>query len=201
MRLIPEQRDYYFEEIARKKENSAKNLETNKEIISEVGYKASSYGDSSVTAGDPAFFEAHLRDEKAISDLEEKVEDYELPTPNINGEEVEVGSYVTCVDSSSYTDASGNEIAMEPKVIEVLIIEGEISSHSRMESDIKFATTDSALGEALLGQAKGNVVTFQTPNKRLGTDLVHSCMIQTVDNGFVYSRYEDEYKKENGPVL
>lgn len=201
MRLIPEQRNYYFEEIAKKRESSKKNLETNQDIISSEAYKASNYGNYTVVAGETSFYEAHLRDEQALAELSETVEDYELPTPNIDGKEVEIGSYVTCVDSSSYTDSTGNKVPMSEKVIEVLVIEGEIGIEARMESDIKFAPTDSALGQALLGAAEGNVVTFKTPNKRLGTDLVHSCTIQTVDNGFVYSRYEDEYRKENGPVL
>lgn len=201
MRLIPEQRDYYYEEIARKKESSKKNLETNQEIISSEAYKASNYGDHTALAGEPSFYEAHLRDEQALSDLWKSLEDYKLPMPNKDGKEVEVGSYVTCVDSSSYTDNKGNEISLGEKVIEVLIIEGEIGREARMESDIKFATVDSALGEALLGNEEGNTITFVTENKRLGADLVHTCLIQQVDNGFVYSRYEDEYKKENGPVL
>jgi len=193
MYLIPEQRDWYLDQIEFDKKIIKSTSEAQKELSSIERYKASSFSNQDcATAAEQNFYETSLYYQNQANQYQSALATIDLPKPNIDSDVVEIGSYVTIVD----TVTSDEETKV--RTADVLLIEGELGNRSKL--DIKCAGSEGAMGRALLGAHEGETVVFETLKSK-NVKQTHNCEIVTVDNNFVYQRYADLYAMEKFDLL
>lgn len=189
MRLIPEQVKELKEKMHKGEDIAKKARVAQQELSNTERFKSSAFGNQDcATAAPQSLYEQSLYYDNQVGEYQTILMDVALPEPDNNSDIIEIGSYVTVVDTISREDSK-----VAPKVVtnSVLVIEGELGNRSAL--DIKCASEASAMGSALLGAWPGEVVTFKT-NGSSGV-MQHSCEIVAVDNNFVYERYAEYYDK------
>lgn len=119
-----------------------------------------------------------------------ELKDYQLPQPS--GEEIQVGSFV------SYRDISDDRKSGITR--QVMVIQGDLSIEKRMEADIKFVTTSSCLGEALMEHKRDDICEYYTKDSNGRSTVKHMIFIENVDNDYFYQRYGLENSMEMDDV-
>ena len=194
MKLIPEQIDYYLKQGELKDARAEKLLDEYKMDVLSEGYKASDveYGAAPLAATSNTY-QQYLNEKASSDEFRNCLESVELPTPNREDNIAEVGSFVAYVDMPSYVNGTGKKVSMDPKYLEVLLIEGSIGRN--VDMDVKCVSVSSPLGLAIEGHSEEEEVTFTTYSKQYGK-ITHNCAIQSINNEYIYDRYSSEYSRQ-----
>ena len=187
MKLIPEQIDWYLNQIKSGEGLAKRASEAQKELSRVERYRSTSSGDQDcATAAEQTLYEQAIYYDHQTGEYKNALANVSLPKPDVNSDVAEIGSYVTVVDTISYDGQ------VTTRTQDILLIEGELGNRSAL--DIKCASDSSAMGKALLGAWPGEVVEFKVKVKN--SVRTHSCEVVAVDNNYIYQRYAEHYDKD-----